>query len=123
MVNFFKKIFKIDNKWEYEVTKVFNSRNDYYLNNNFYPGKLWGLDECYASDCISVFENQDIIEYLDFFWEFWHKKRLDCQHQSMLQMDYNLVEQGYYSEITCKQIDFNKKRIEEIISRIPKYTV
>lgn len=117
----FEKIFHTDNDWEKEIYKVFQSRSRYYLNNHYYPGKLWGLDECYASEKISIFEHKDSIIYLDIFWNFWQKRRMDCQH-SAYNVNLDLVKEGYYSEISCKQVDFYKSQLQNIISNIPKYS-
>jgi hypothetical protein len=116
----FKEIFQIENNFEVEAIKVFNSKERYYLNNNFYPSsKLWGLDECYASEKISTYNDQkDIIE-LNLFWDYWIPNRIDI-HTPNVNFDLNLVKSGYYSEVTCKNYDQYKDKINLIIENIPK---
>jgi len=117
----FKEIFEINDKWEDEVLKVFNSQDRYHLKNNFYTVKLWGLDECYASEKISIHKNPEDLIYLDIFWDYWVKNRIDfCGHVNK-NFDINLVKQGHYSEITTKNFFAHKSKIDNIINNIPKY--
>ena len=112
----FKEIFEINDKWEDEVLKVFNSQDRYHLKNNFYTVKLWGLDECYASEKISIHKNPEDLIYLDIFWDYWVKNRIDfCGHVNK-NFDINLVKQGHYSEITTKNFFAHKSKIDNIIN-------
>jgi len=117
----FKEIFDIDDSWENEIIKVHDSRNRYHLQNKFYPGKLWGLDECYSSEKISTFERQEDLIYLDIFWDYWEKNRIDICGKINHNYNINLVREGYYSELTTKKYDIHKSDIENVINNSPKY--
>jgi hypothetical protein len=117
----FKEIFEIDDEWQDEIFKVYNSRNRYHLNNKFYPGKLWGLDECYASEKISVHKNQEDLIHLDIFWNYWVKNRIDLCGGINSNFNINLLKEGHYSELTTKNYQAHKSKIENIINNIPKF--
>jgi hypothetical protein len=117
----FKEIFEINDKWEDEVLKVYNNRDRYHLKNRFYKGKLWGLDECYASEKISVYKNQEDLVHLDIFWNYWIENRIDLCGKINSDFDINLLKEGHYSELTTKNYQAHKSKIENIINNIPKY--
>jgi hypothetical protein len=117
----FKEIFDIEEDWQSEIIKVHESRSRYHLQNKFYPGKLWGLDECYSSEKISTFEKQEELVYLSIFWNYWEKNRIDFCGKINHNYNINLVKEGYYSELTTKQYHTYKKDIENIINILPKY--
>lgn len=117
----FKEIFEIDDQWENEVVKVFKSRSRYHLKNKFYSEKLWGLDECYASEKISIFNNQEDLVYLDIFWDYWHKNRIDFCGRFNVNFDMDLIKRGHYSELTTKQYESYRDKIQSIIDNLPKY--
>jgi hypothetical protein len=117
----FKEIFEINDKWEDEVLKVFNSQDRYHLQNNFYTVKLWGLDECYASEKISVHKNQEDFIHLDIFWDYWVKNRIDFCGKINSNFDINLLKEGHYSELTTKNYQAHRSKIENIINNLPKY--
>jgi hypothetical protein len=116
----FKEIYNIDDEWVDEIKKVYNSKDKYYLNNNFYESKLWGLDECYSSDKIALFDKKDDIIHFDIFWKYWYKNRIDFGSNINLNYDIDLVRSGYYSELTCKEYNYRKNEIEYIISNLEK---
>jgi hypothetical protein len=117
----FKEIFEIEDKWEDEIFKVYNSRSRYHLNNKIYRGKLWGLDECYASEKISIYKNPEEIIYFDIFWNYWVKNRIDFCGNVNKNFDINLVKEGHYSEVTTKNYSAYQSKIENIINNLPKY--
>lgn len=117
----FKEIFEINDNWEDELLKVFNSQDRYHLQNNFYTVKLWGLDECYASEKISIHKNQEDLIHLDIFWDYWVKNRIDLCGKINSNYDINLLKEGHYSELTTKNYQAHKSKIENIINNIPKY--
>jgi hypothetical protein len=117
----FKEIFEIDDNWEDEILKVYNSQDRYHLKNNFYSVKLWGLDECYASEKISVYKNQGDLIHLDIFWDYWVKNRIEVLGNLTPKFDINLLKEGHYSEITTKNFFAHKSKIDNIINNIPKY--
>lgn len=114
----FKDIFQIEENFEEEAIKVFNHKERYHLNNNFYPSsKLWGLDECYASEKISLYSKaSDIIE-LNLFWDYWMPNRIDI-HNPNININLDLVKSGHYSELTCKDYNLNKNKIDLVIEHI-----
>jgi hypothetical protein len=117
----FQEIFEIDEDWGSEIRKVYNSRGRYHLKNKFHPVQLWGLDECYASEKISIFKNQDELVHFDIFWNYWHKNRIDLGENDNFNYDINLVKSGYYSELTTKQCEKHIGKIQNIIDNSPKY--
>lgn len=117
----FKEIFEIDDSWETEIRKVYNSKSRYHLQNNFYRGKLWGLDECYASEKISIYNKPKMIHYLEIFWDYWFKNRIDLQSLTNNKYDLNLVKEGYYSEFTTKKFTSDKLTIDSIVDNIQEY--
>lgn len=115
----FKKIFKIEDVWIEEITKVHKSKDRYHLRNKFYPSKLWGLDECYLSEMISLYPNQNELVFLDIFWDYFQKRRIDLSGRINENFDLNLIKSGYYSELTCKNYNTYKNKIDIIINNIP----
>ena len=111
----FKEIFEINDSWVEEITKVYSCKNLYHLNCHFYPGKLWGLDECYASDKIVSYENKHKIHHLDIFWNFWHKNRIDLSVISANNIELGKLKSGFYSELTTKNYGLHKPIIDKII--------
>lgn len=118
--NNFKEIFEIDDDWEKEIIKVHSSKDRYHLKNKFYPNKLWGLDECYASEKISLYTNINKIVYMDFFWDKFEKRRLHVPSPNV-NINMDLVKKGYYSEFTSKNISIMKPLVEQIVSNIKEY--
>lgn len=114
----FKEIFSLEDRWKDEIMKVFDSKKNYYLKNKFYPGKLWGLDECYSSEKISVYPKQNEIVYLEIFWSWFQPNRIDLSGNINSNYSLDLVYNGWYSELTCKPYDTNKSKIDEIINHI-----
>lgn len=106
--NNFKEIFDIDDEWYNEVKKVFTSKDRYYLNNKFYSSKMWGIDECYSSEKLSLYKDEKKIEKLDFFWEFFYPRRIDIDGRINFDFNKDLLIDGYYSEVTCKNIHNGK---------------
>ncbi len=104
----FKKIFEIEDEWIDEVSKVYNSKDLYHLKNRYYESKLWGLDECYASHKISIYKNQNEVKYLTFFWDFFYPRRIDLDAATNLKFTDEELFNGYYSEVTCKNIKHRK---------------
>lgn len=119
----FKEIYQILDDWEEEIVKVFNTKDRYHLKNNFYANRLWGLDECYSSEMISIFDKQDDIIHLGIFWNYWYKNRIDLNGRINHNFDIDLVKSGYYSEVTCKGIEYHKDEIEMIINNINKLNI
>jgi len=117
----FKDIFNINNDWEKEIEKVYNSKDEYYLNNNFYSSKMWGIDECYSSEKISTYENKDEIEYFNIFWNYWYPRRIDLDGRINFNYDLDKLKDGYYSEFTCKNYYLYEKKFLEIINSIKKF--
>lgn len=115
----FKKIFTIEESFEDELNKVYNSKDRYYLNNKFYnDSKLWGLDECYASEKLSAHENKNEIIMLDIFWNYWHPRRIDLNGGINVDFNLELLKNGHYSEVTCKGYEEYKEKMESIIQNI-----
>jgi hypothetical protein len=112
----FKKLFEIEDEWVDEVSKVYNNKSLYYLKNKYYASKLWGLDECYASHKISIYENQNEIKYLTFFWDFFHPRRIDLDASTNLRFTDEELFNGYYSEVTCKNV--KDKKLLYILKKI-----
>ncbi len=115
----FKKIFNIEDSFEDELNKVYNSKDRYYLNNKFYnDSKLWGLDECYASEKLSTHENKNEIIMLDIFWNYWQPRRIDLNGGINVDFNLELLKNGHYSEVTCKGYEGYKEKMESIIQNI-----
>jgi hypothetical protein len=119
----FKQIYQILDDWEEEIVKVFNTKDRYHLKNNFYANRLWGLDECYSSEMISIFNKQEDIVHLGIFWDYWYKNRIDLNGRINHNFDIDLVKSGYYSEVTCKGIESHKDDIEIIINNLNKLNI
>jgi hypothetical protein len=90
----FKKIFDLSASWEEESNKFINSAERYYIS----AENLWGLDECYSSEKISIYD-QSKIEYLKIGKSWFLKNRiyLGSTNYSMQE-----VKKGSYSEVTYK---------------------
>jgi hypothetical protein len=115
----FREIFDINKNWVEEIKKVYTSRVNYHLRNNFYPNKLWGLDECYSSEKISTYDSQSNIIYLKLFWDYFYPNRIDLSGNVNSNFDIELVKNGFYSELTCKDFLSHKTKIDLIINNIP----
>jgi len=108
----YKEIYNIEDDWELEIKKVYNSRGDYYL-----PNSLWGLDECYSSDKIENYNNKNKIVFLDYYKNDYGKTRLvDVKDVNM-----ELVRDEYYTEFTCKTYNDDYILINNIIQNIKEY--
>ena len=115
----FKKIFEIDEIYDIEMRKVFESKNRYHLNNRFYSdSKLWGLDECYASEKIVSYPNQSEIKHLEIFWDYWHPRRIDLNGNINSDFNLDLLNEGYYSELTCKGYESYQEKINLVLNSI-----
>ena len=115
----FKKIFEIDEIYDIEMRKVFENRNRYHLNNRFYSdSKLWGLDECYASEKIVSYPNQSEIKHLEIFWDYWHPRRIDLNGNINCDFNLDLLNEGYYSELTCKGYQTYQEKINLVLNNI-----
>lgn len=115
----FKNIFEIDEIYEIEMRKVFGCKNNYHLDNKFYgDSKLWGLDECYASEKITSYHNQSVIKHLEIFWDYWHPRRIDLNGNINSNFDLTLLNEGYYSELTCKGYEKYQQKINLVLNNI-----
>jgi hypothetical protein len=115
----FKKIFEIDEIYENEMRKVFDSKHRYHLNNKFYgDSKLWGLDECYASEKIASYPNQSEIKHLEIFWDYWHPRRIDLNGNINSDFNVDLLKEGYYSELTCKGYETYREKINLVLDNL-----
>lgn len=92
----FKKIFQINLNWKDEVQKVYSCKDKYYFSN---PNTPWGLDECYASDMINQYPNQNDIIHLNIFWNYWNKNRLYLDCNKIRFTDILNIEIENYSEL------------------------
>ncbi len=114
----FKKIFDISDNWSDEIHKVYDNRNRFYLTEG-----CWGLDECYASEKISNYINQDEIHYMDLFWKFWHPNRIDIDAQINANYSLEKIKNGEYSEFTTKSFFQYENQINEVIKNISEYGI
>jgi|688.fasta_scaffold23718_9 hypothetical protein len=106
----FKKIFEIEDNWEEEALKVFNSKTRY----KTLASDFWGLDEAYSSDMILKKRNENIVFVKDFFSE-WSHRRIDGRKDGM---GYNkeLLKKGYYSELhALRPYEQYKSQIDDIV--------
>jgi hypothetical protein len=111
----FKEIFEINDLWDEEITKVHSCKDLYFLNCRSYPGKLWGLDECYSSDKIVSYENKNKIHHLDIFWNYWYKNRIDLSVFPENNIEFEKLKSGFYSELTTKNYFSHKPIIDKIV--------
>lgn len=110
----FKSIYHVDDDWMTEILKVYATRSRYILKNKFYPNSSWGLDECYSSECISKYDQSNIV-YFNFFWDFWHPNRIDRGGQN-ISYDQNLLQNGHYSELHAfRPYKDHKSKVDKII--------
>jgi len=115
----FKNIFNVDENYEDELLKVFQNKEKYHLNNKFYSNsKLWGLDECYGSDKINEYPDQEKIIYLDIFWGYWHPRRIDLDSNINVNFNIDMLKEGYYSELTSKDFLGHGSKIQLILNNI-----
>jgi hypothetical protein len=89
----FKKIFNLDEDWESEINKVVDSSSRYFLGKN-----MWGLDECYSSEKISLYDQSEI-EYLKIGKNWFLKNRI---YMGTTPYDTTKIKEGFYSEVTYK---------------------
>lgn len=114
----YKDIFEIEDSWEEEIKKVFYYGRDRYPMKRL--NKLWGLDECYASEKIVEFDSKyktedSIIVYLEIFNNFWKNSRID---RGGININYNtdLLRKGLYSELhSPRPYEKNKLFIDKIV--------
>lgn len=99
----FKEIFRIEDDFLSELSKVEKNKVKYHL-----PNDLWGIDECYYSDMIYNYNNPDDIVYLDYYKKFGPRRLYDVN------FDTDLLKNGYYSEFTSKNTDIDS--IKKIIN-------
>lgn len=106
----FKNIFNLEEKWEDEASKFINSADRYFISNV----GLWGLDECYSSEKISMYD-QSKIEYLKIgkSWFLPNRIYLGSTKYSILE-----IEKGVYSEATYKPCYHYTNEICNIIKNI-----
>ena len=90
----YKEVYKIEDDWEKEITKVFSHRNKFHHTNQ---QTFWGLDECYSSDFIFSHEKEDIFHLSEFFYDYWHPSRIDRGGQNV-NYDTEKLRSGHYSE-------------------------
>lgn len=105
----FKDIFNLDSCWESEIDKFIKSSSRYYTSD-----KLWGLDECYASEKLSLFD-QSKIEYLTIGRSWFLKNRI---YMGSTGYDLNKIKDGIYSEVTYKPCYFYNEEILKIINKL-----
>jgi len=114
----FKKIYDIEDDWADEANKVFKSRDNFYLNNIYYPqSKLWGLDECYSSWILSLYPEQSKIKYLNEFRRNHVKKRIDLNaynYKSVISQ----IRNGDVLEVTFKKNLGIHEHFKEILNSI-----
>jgi hypothetical protein len=65
---------------------------------------------------ISIYENQNEIKYLTFFWDFFHPRRIDLDAATNLRFTDEELFNGYYSEVTCKNV--KDKKLLYILKKI-----
>lgn len=117
----FKDIYEVEESWQSEIKKVYGTREKYILKNKMYTrDSLWGLDECYSSEKISQYEDRSKIVLFDFFWSYWHPKRLD-RELGLHNYKCNLIMSGQYSELHApRPYHRNKIAIDGIIQCLVK---
>jgi hypothetical protein len=93
----FKEIFKIEDDFISELSKVEKNKINYHVPTN----DLWGIDECYYSDMIFKYDNPGDIIYLDYYKTFGPRRLYESN------FDINLLKNGYYSEFTSKNADID----------------
>ena len=114
----FKEIFEISDTWKNEIYKVFGNKTKYYLSND-----NWGLDECYSSDKISSYHNQNEIYYLKELSKFWFPNRIDLDGGINDNFILDKVSSGLYSELTTKNYFEYENKIKEIVSNINNFNI
>jgi hypothetical protein len=119
--NKFEEIYGIEDEWKDEVVKVYKNRGRYHLSYRGANSKSWGLDECYSSEMISLFPKKDDIVYLNIFWDYFQKNRIDLSGNINSNYNLDLIKSGGYSEVTCKDFSLNQGKLNSIIDNIPKY--
>ena len=107
----FKKIFKMEERWEDEIKKVFSHRGNYNL-----PPNLWGLDECYASHCIDSYSknvDDSVFVKLGMFRKEWLPRRIDRGlhlHGGKFNYDPEALKNGHYTELVAPRPYSNYKQ-------------
>jgi hypothetical protein len=114
----FKDIFGISDNWRDEIYKVYNSKEKYYLSEN-----NWGLDECYFSEKISIYNNQNKIVYLKELTDFWFKNRIDVDGDINENYTLDNVKLGLYSELTTKNYFSYENTIKDVINNINNFNI
>ena len=61
-------------------------------------------------------ENQNEIKYLTFFWDFFYPRRIDLDSATNLRFTDEELFNGYYSEVTCKNV--KDKKLLYILKKI-----
>ena len=93
---------------------MYNTKSRYLLKNKYYPNSSWGLDECYSSELISKYD-QSLIVYFDFFWSFFHPRRIDRGGQN-LNFSCDLIKSGHYTELHAfRPYSEHKSKIDKVI--------
>ena len=80
--------------------------------------EVWGLDECYASEKIVSYPNQSEIKHLEIFWDYWHPRRIDLNDNINCDFNLDLLNEGYYSELTCKGYEPYQEKINLVLNSI-----
>lgn len=94
----FKKIFKIEEDLSKEFSNLFSSKDNFYFNNYRFKEEIfWGLDECYMSYLISIYDDKDIFVYLKNSRKWFLENRIET-NQDIL----SFSNKNKYSEITLK---------------------
>jgi len=75
---------------------------------------MWGLDECYSSEKISLYD-QSKIEYLKIGKNWFLKNRI---YMGSTKYDLAQIKSGLYSEVTYKPCYAYTKEISEIIKKL-----
>lgn len=120
----FKEIYNLKEKWADEAKSYFDSMSRYSFipSRNVGRGRMmngWGLDECYSSEKISIYENQNEIEYVTGGWEWFENRRI---HLGIRPENYSLsqIEAGEFSEITYKPYNRDPNAVNQIIELLYK---
>ena len=102
-------------KYNYDENYI---ETKYYLSND-----NWGLDECYSSDKISSYHNQNEIYYLKELSKFWFPNRIDLDGGINDNFILDKVSSGLYSELTTKNYFEYENKIKEIVSNINNFNI
>lgn len=105
----FKKIFELNKDWNEESNNLISSSDRYYLSQN-----MWGIDECYSSEKISLFDQSEI-EYLKIGRSWFLKNRIYLGSTRYNILD---ISKGVYSEATYKPCYAYANEVANIIKEI-----